>query len=69
MNLVKAWKAYKGSVAAGKAAKGYLKRAEKIVDDDAKVNDWKAYMILANACLSSQLKYQQEFDIAIGKGV
>lgn len=69
MNLIKAWKAHKGFVAAGKSAKEYLKRAEKIVNDDTKVDEWKAYMTLANACLSSQIKYQQEFDIAIGRGV
>lgn len=65
MNLIKAWKAKRKSIAADRALGGYIRLAEKIMGDDAKVAEWDACVTAANACLLSKLKYQQEFEEAI----
>lgn len=61
MNLIKAWKAYRKSVSAGKTARSYLKRAKEIASDIDKADEWNACMTLASLCLVEQLKYQREY--------
>lgn len=65
MNLIKAWRAHRKSVTAGKAARIYLEGAKMVASDTAKADEWKAFMTLANLCLESQLVHQREFEEAI----